>query len=53
MSAIGSVGSTVLHQAPPTTPTPPVKTDSDGDHDNSPPSEAASTGSSRALNIVA
>jgi hypothetical protein len=51
MSAISSVSATPVHQAAP--PPAPAKVDSDGDHDNSPPSEASSQGSTRALNVLA
>ena len=53
MSAISSVSALA---APPASSSPPPasrKVDSDGDHDNSPPSEAASKSASRAVNVLA
>ncbi len=53
MSSISSASSQAVYQAPP--PRPPVsqKVDGDGDHDNSPPSEASANSAPRALNVLA
>lgn len=58
MTAIGSASSAAAYQAPPAAPAAASqkgassKVDRDGDHDNSPPSEAG-TPAARPLNVVA
>ncbi len=53
MSSIRAASSQAAYQAPPPRPPATPKVDGDGDHDNSPPSEASGNSSPRALNVIA